>query len=253
MGSGQSRILLSIIVFLGWLIINVGMSRLLSTPDSSVAGFLMHGVNAMLATSVLFLLAAVWFFGWNDIGLNAPVSARSLWILWLPGIFILLMAAGIVVIGPPPIRAVGFILVNALLIGISEEVMFRGIVFQALRSRLSIWPSIGITSLLFGAMHLMNMTWLGSISLAMLQAGAAFSTGMLLMAIRVRTKSLDPGIILHAVWDFCAIMLTASPAVATMEGPVADTTTLSMAGAYALVTLIYAVFLLRHASRPEPA
>lgn len=253
MDSRQNRILLSIVVLLGWLIINVGMSRLLSAPGIAMTDFLMRGVNPMLAGSVLFLLASIWFFGWSDIGLNAPVSARSLLILWLPAVFILLMAAGIVVIGPPPIRATGFILVNTLLVGISEEVMFRGILFQALRSRLSIWPAIGITSLLFGAIHILNISWLGGISLAMLQAGAAFSTGMLLMAVRVRTRSLDPAIILHAAWDFCAVMLTASPQVAMPERPEVDATTLPIAGAYALITLIYALFLLRHASRLEPA
>jgi membrane protease YdiL (CAAX protease family) len=245
------RLVASLATFALWLAINVLVARFTAESISRLPDFLTHGVQPVFVVSILFLFASIWFFQWNDLGLNAPFSAKSLLILWLPSVFVAVIIASIFAAGPPSREATVFILVNTMMVGLSEELMFRGILFQGLRSRLSIWPSILLTSLVFGSIHLLNSVWIGGFALALLQACTAFSTGMLLMAIRLRTRSLDPSIVYHAGWDFCLATLSASPLVMGAPQPELNTKTLITAGIFALVTLSYALFLLRKVSSTE--
>jgi hypothetical protein len=243
------RLLLSLGTLAVWTAINVLAGRMVNNEaSSSVADLLSHGIQPAFEASVLFLLVTLWLFRWSDLGLNAPFSARSLLVLLPPLTAVALILGGAFAVGLPPLAATIFILINTLLVGISEELMFRGILFKGLRSRLGIWPSIWLTSLLFGAIHLLNALWIGSFALALLQACTAFCTGMLLMAIRLRTKSLDPAILFHALWDFSLAMLTASPSTAGAAKPEVSGTVVVAAALFALVTLSYSLFLLRKAT-----
>jgi membrane protease YdiL (CAAX protease family) len=249
----ENRLLVSVIVFATWLAIQLFIGRGIEDISGTIVDFAGHGVRLSLAAGVLLLFGAVGVFRWNDVGLGAPVSAKSLLILWYPLIFITLAIALVVIVGPPSRQVAVYILINMTLVGISEELMFRGILFQGLLSRFSIWPSIWLTSLSFGAIHLLNVAWIGGFWVAASQSAMAFSTGMLLMAIRIRTKSLDPAIIVHGAWNFCAFMLVASPAVVDApEGEFSAMPVLIIAGVGCL-NLLYALFLLRNASRLEIA
>jgi hypothetical protein len=250
----KHRLLITLIVLAIWLAINAAVGSLAPVDDASPIAMLSGRIYPAFVVAVLFLFVAIWLFGWNDIGLNAPFEARSLLALWLPLAFIAFLITSVFIIGPPSGRAMVFILINTFLGALSEELIFRGIVFQGLRSKLPIWPSIISTSLLFGAMHLLNALWLGGIGLASIQALAASCTGMLLMAIRIRTRSLDPAILFHAAWDFCLVTLALAPQFkAVAAKPEVNATSVMAAGVFALVTLSYALFLLRKVGRPKEA
>ena len=51
--------------------------------------------------------------------------------------------------GLPPVTVLLVILVNTLLVGFSEELMFRGTILQALRHARSIWPAVLAMSVCF--------------------------------------------------------------------------------------------------------
>lgn len=97
---------------------------------------------------------------------------------------------------------VGLALINTLFVGISEEVMFRGILLSSLTQRLSFWKSAIIMSLAFGLIHVLNVFVTGELTQALLQAGMATLTGLLFLGIRVRINSIVPAIIIHWLWDF---------------------------------------------------
>ena len=51
-------------------------------------------------------------------------------------------------------RAVPFLVLGAGVVApIAEEVLYRGMMFAALRKRLPVWPAAGISGLLFGITH----------------------------------------------------------------------------------------------------
>ena len=165
------------------------------------------------------------------------------------------MALGVV--GLPGLGATLAILVNAMLAGISEELACRGVLFRGLRSRVSLWPAILASTALFAAGHLVNGFVFGSFMLAGVQAVAAFMTGIAFMAIRIRTGSLYPGMVLHGLWDFSLLAVTSKALDEALKtGGLADGMTAGMLLLPLLGVLpnfLYGLFLLRHAARDERA
>jgi membrane protease YdiL (CAAX protease family) len=102
------------------------------------------------------------------------------------------------VVGLSPSTVLVFVAINCLFVGFSEELMPRGAVLQGFRHAATIWPAVLLTSILFGAMHSSKVFVTGELKPALIQSAAAFLSGLLFIALRLRTGSLWPPIILHA-------------------------------------------------------
>jgi membrane protease YdiL (CAAX protease family) len=256
--AARHRPAIAFLVFVGWAFVTAFFAPLGGAAEpqplsQSIAGSLQ--VNFVAA--IIFLLAAVAIFRWWDVGLNPPRSLRSLVVLWFPGLYILLFVALLAYAGLPPFRVVVIILFNTVFAGISEELACRGVLYQGLHSRLPIWPAILISTLLFGAVHVLNGFVTGDFLTAGVQAIAAFLTGIAFMAIRVRTGSLYPGMILHGVWDF--LLITSVTALverfgitsAESSGAAIHGSVLALPVLFVVPNFLYGLFLLRHAARDE--
>lgn len=210
MGISNNRLGLSLIVLTIWTAITVIGGAISAGFNGSAPDPLGHGVHMAFVAAIAFLLGVSFICRWNDLGFNAPVSTRSLSVLWLPLVYIAFFCCVMLLFGVPAPGVTASILVNTLLIGISEELMFRGVLFKALRSRGPVWSTVLVSSLLFGFVHLLNGLSTGFIA-AIPQTIFTFCLGILFIAVRIRTGSLYPAILLHAAWDFCIFMLDASP------------------------------------------
>jgi membrane protease YdiL (CAAX protease family) len=84
---------------------------------------------------------------------------------------------------------------------------------------------------------------------SVIQSGAALLSGLLFIAIRLRTGSLWPAIIVHGLWDFGTFTLGA--AGGQMAGREAAPTGIQMLLPLLLVlpNALYALWLLRHVGR----
>ncbi|MBI4045372.1 MAG: CPBP family intramembrane metalloprotease [Devosia nanyangense] len=144
---------------------------------------------------------------------------------------------------------VAFLAVNALLVGFSEETMFRGVLYRGLRSRLSFWPAAWVTSAIFGCVHVLNSLGTGDLLAASLQAITAFMAGTFFLAVVLRTRSILPAILLHAAWDFLLLtMASSTPDIGPIEPSLV---TLSLPLLLDLPLFIYALFILRKAAAQE--
>ena len=85
---------------------------------------------------------------------------------------------------------------------ISEELLFRGYMLDALNRLHGKWPAIIISSIIFGLVHFDPFT-----------IGMAAIGGVIYGWIRIRTGSLVPGIVAHAMWNTMALMVTCLPLV----------------------------------------
>ena len=89
-----------------------------------------------------------------------------------------------------------------LLVGFTEEITTRGLLLTGLRSRLSeVWVWL-ITSVLFGAMHLLNATSGQALGPTIQQAAFAFVAGTIFYILRRVTGTLIWAMVLHGFWDF---------------------------------------------------
>ena len=85
----------------------------------------------------------------------------------------------------------------ALFPAISEELVFRGIMFRWLEEWGGSWVALVLTSALFGAGHLANphASWIAA-------AGIALEAGVMLGAAYMLTRSLWLPMGIHAAWNF---------------------------------------------------
>lgn len=152
-----------------------------------------------MCAGIVGLVALLSILGWQRaIGFNSPARWRSLHLLWLPAV---------AVVALPFLRGVGtiearnfaFLVVGYALTGFYEEALFRGLILRVLEP-LGVRRAILLSALLFGAAHLVNVLFRNP-AIVLAQAVGAATEGVGLAALRVRTNTLWPVIVLHALED----------------------------------------------------
>jgi membrane protease YdiL (CAAX protease family) len=134
-----------------------------------------------------------------------PMALRRLAIGLAVGLLLFSLVVGIAallgvygVTGPGDARGLVAALVgSALFPAVSEELVFRGIMFRWLEEFGGSWVALLLTSALFGASHLHNpgATWIAAV-------GLAFEAGVMLGAAYMLTRSLWLPMGIHAAWNF---------------------------------------------------
>jgi membrane protease YdiL (CAAX protease family) len=240
------RLAISLAAFAVWLLITVVGGRI-HTGEAPLLQSVTRGLGWPFLLAALFLLAVVGWQQWRDVGLNRLPSARSLWLTWLPMVYIVAGLGLSVVFGLPPAGVLLWILLNTFLVGLSEELMFRGVLLQAFRRTVSIWPAVWLTTLVFGAIHILNVFMTGELRAALIQSTAAAASGLLFIALRLRTGSLWPAIVVHGLWDFATFTLAASRSVESQAvgsgGPMTPMTFLPVL--LVLPNALYGLWLMR--------
>ena len=152
-----------------------------------------------------------------------------------------------------PLPRILTFMLNMILVGVAEELVFRGIIAQTLlerygTARAGVWKACLVSGVLFGAAHLSNL--LGSAPFGVLmQCVFAASLGVMLAAIYFRTGNLWVTVFLHSAMDIAAMLiggLYGTTSVAESVSGYDASRLLSVA-----VYLIPSVFLLRKKKLPE--
>ena len=112
-----------------------------------------------------------------------------------------------------PIHFLLFLL-NCIFVGVFEEIIFRGIFFALIAGcfssdRKGFLKTYVISSVLFGAVHLLNVFFGGSIGATLLQAGYTVLTGGLFAFAFIKTKNILFAALTHGVYNFCGVLFTA--------------------------------------------
>lgn len=148
---------------------------------------------------------------------------------------------------------IGLILLGTILVGIGEEVVFRGYVLVGARQRLSEGGAWFASSALFGLFHGLNIITGQAVATTLQQIVAAFMIGSAFYLIRRWSGTLLAPIALHALWD-CSTFLhggrgrDAEAGVATSDLLVAIPMWLAI-----IITIAALVSVLRHAPDARPA
>lgn len=212
MNKNLQRVYISLGVFIAWVAITLSAIFFQNIPNNISADQIMFElVSTKIAwhtfLAAIFLFIVIKFFKWNDIGLNT--KPQSLFkVLWFPSLYLLIFL-GLILTSESSLNStvIVFIFLNSLLVGISEELMFRGILFQALNKIASFWTTIFAISLSFGAIHTLNVLTTGDLMGAISQALSTTIIGFALMAIYLRTNSIWVAIFFHCIWDTLIFIL----------------------------------------------
>lgn len=205
----SNQLIIALVILAGWLtILVIGPDLLDGKAPESLDSSVSQSVSIPLLLAPIFLLAVVAVLGWRrEIGLKETGSARSLLIAWFPLLFILAFFGFALASGLSLTAATTFVLINTILVGISEELMFRGVLLYGALTQFRVWTAVFFTNIIFGSVHILNGFTTGDFTSAAIQSLSAGMAGFWFTAIRLRTKSLFPAMILHALWD-CGLILT---------------------------------------------
>lgn len=108
------------------------------------------------------------------------------------------------------IYAMMWLFLNCIFVGISEELMFRGILLSGLTKDWGYKMAAITVIVVFGLVHVLNAFTTGKIGEGALQAFMTMCSGMLLLSYRVKSGTIILAMIFHAVWDFIAFMLSST-------------------------------------------
>lgn len=160
-------------------------------------------IGAKLATAAVALAVVDHLGWWRRVGFVSPVRWSRLWLAWLPLLYLLLVfSPGLPARGP--VRVLG-IAALSLAVGLDEETWMRGLLLESLRHR-GTWYAVVASSAFFGLFHGINIVSGQPASTTAVQVFVAFSFGLALGGLRVRTHSLWPSILVHAAWDFALVL-----------------------------------------------
>ena len=228
-----------------WLVLTLGVRWFASAGNPGVEAAVSSGIGMSWALAALFSLALVLASDRRRaVGLYAPQPLKTFWLVWPPLLYALLMLLLAWAGGWPMPRVLLMVACNAALVAVSEELMFRGIVLQGMLDKHAVWPAVLLSSALFGVVHTTNGLATGDVSGAVWQAVAATLQGVGYAAIRLRTRSVWPMVLVHGVWDFA--LVTATMSDATEDG----FSILPYAALLAVLPLcLYGVYLLRPSQR----
>lgn len=135
--------------------------------------------------------------------------------LWSGMVFWILAVMGCslsVLTQPPSIQyksviQIVFFILFVLLVGLAEELLFRGIIADCIfkhygKSTFGIWISVILGGIIFGFAHVSNIFSGQSVEQTIIQMISLSMTGILFTAIYIRHRNIYAPIILHAVLDF---------------------------------------------------
>lgn len=140
---------------------------------------------------------------WRQIGLRSIKGV--MWIIWTSPLWLYNLSAIFAPQAalPQTSTQLAVLITLAVLVGISEETIYRGLFWSLLRPR-GVWITVIVTSCLFGAVHLVSVAWGAPLVVAISRCIFAAGAGFVLAAARLRSESLLAPILLHIIVDALA-------------------------------------------------
>lgn len=181
---------------------------------------------------------------------------KSAWSVWLPCIA--------VVVNNLPILALAngtawverwdlfpLFVADALLIGVFEELAFRGTLFLAILekrrdSKKKIFWTTVVSSALFGLLHLTNLLDGAGVGATLMQVGYSFLIGGMCSIVLLKTGNLLICILLHAVFDFGGMLIPTLGA-----GKIWNVPTIVITAVLGVAVAAWEIYVLLHVTPEE--
>ena len=207
-------------VFVAYVVVFIGLA---ATAGIDYADWFATGSNAFrtavipLIGGALVLIAFVLWARW-DFVFKDPARLPMYGFLWVP---VAIFAVGIVVHfaiadwANTPTDLLLAIVAAGVLVGFTEETLFRGIILRSLRTDLrpEAWVML-ISSVWFGFFHLTNLVVGSPVGGVLFQCVQASAAGVVLYLFRRVRGLLVVGMIAHGLWDMSVFLPPPSGTIA---------------------------------------
>ncbi|AYU54131.1 CPBP family intramembrane glutamic endopeptidase [Staphylococcus debuckii] len=179
--------------------------------------YILHGITYLVVALLLFKLVANKVYKRNLayfritrfkfikvcvlLGLLLPIAVTSFYLIFIPGHW--------VVTDLKSNQEYSAMLIEIFFLGgivapIVEEMMFRGFLLKYIEKKTNIYVALGLTSVLFGAIHLVNGKLTGMSLIMLLAAGTA--VGLMYGLAAYKFNTVWASIPLHMFWNMSAVI-----------------------------------------------
>ena len=198
-----------------------------------------------IITVVVSILLSVVLFVWvqnNDLfrkyGLCRPQIPASKMLYYIPLILMVSVNLWYGVSMNLSIAETVFYIISMLAVGFLEEIIFRGLLFQAMCKE-NVKAAVIISSITFGMGHIVNLINGSGADLLsnLLQVGYAIAAGFLFTIIFYKTKSLLVCIGTHSVLNALSVFGN--------EGAMTAGKEIISAAALAAISILYTIYILK--------
>lgn len=143
---------------------------------------------------------------WKETGFTAPSQWKNMRFIIVP---LVLLVAPTLFLQPqfPPLDRAVILVIVTLLIGFQEEAIFRGVLLRTFMPRGAL-QAVLISAALFGLIHVNSFLVGRDPMFVISQIVASFLGAIGLGALRIRTNTIVPLILLHALNDFLQFSAT---------------------------------------------
>lgn len=175
---------------------------------SNLAGIPLLSLDLpMLLLNAIFAAILIGVMRWRkETGFTAPSQWKNLRFLIIP---LVLLIGPTLFLQPqlPPLDRAIILVIVTLLIGFQEEAIFRGALLRAFMPRGAMQAAL-ISAALFGLIHANSFLVGRDPMFVIAQIVASFLGAIGLGALRIRTNTIVPLILLHALNDFLQFSAT---------------------------------------------
>lgn len=152
------------------------------------------------------------FYSWKDVGFKKINLKKIGW--FTPHIILMSMMTSMLFknilenfdnITTSQFMLIGVVAITTLLVGFSEEVMFRGILLHSFANKGKVYTGFLVSAVLFSLLHSVNVFGGMSTSEMVTQLFGSFILGFLFAPLAIKLNNIIPLIIYHWLWDFTLI------------------------------------------------
>ena len=137
---------------------------------------------------------------WIFCAMALPLAVSVFFILLTPGTFAVSDLSSELV----ALRIMNAVFSSCFVAGITEELIFRGLIMRLLEVRWNKYAAIIVPSVLFGLLHIFNMENFNIIDILILLI-AGTSVGIMFSMIAYQSGSIWPGAVVHGIWNLIIV------------------------------------------------
>ncbi|MBD2471945.1 CPBP family intramembrane glutamic endopeptidase [Nostoc sp. FACHB-145] len=147
------------------------------------------------------------FFSWQEVGFRKLKTKQLLWFVPLFAVLIAMWVLFWKGFASVPFNAAQWRLFavagfTTFLVGVGEEVMYRGIVLHAFLTTQRVWWAMLVSAIGFSLLHSVNVFGGVALTNSPVQLIATFLFGCVFAALMLKLNNIWPLIIFHWLWDF---------------------------------------------------
>ena len=210
------RVWIGFAIYIEYLLVIFVISKLSGVPYTEIgtsAETTWRGAVMDLAVAAVLLAITTSILGWWRPALFERTRSHHKWPIFVPALMLVVAIINLASTDWSKFDTSFVLSLVALgiFVGFCEELMSRGLLLTALRSRLAeVWVWL-LTSLLFGAMHIVNAALGAPLGNALTQAVLAAASGTAFYIVRRVTGSLIWAMFLHGIWDVSVFSVGFAP------------------------------------------